>query len=1262
MIIFQMTKSINLIGCNSNCSFSKTVGGKDSANGFRPRLLSPTAGNNLKCTHLIYIFFAFLFSSCNTVPDSIPFPKKELSYAKPVSIPMVFAPEKKLTWDTVKQGGVKSVIKKLDINTLPSASNDSNGFRPFAQAPEEVQFDFNKLPEASCNLADLTSIPLQFKTTVLAPPTIMKALPPASKKGKAIAIFDFSTIQNLQVKFITYLLKDADGLMWIATDKGLYRYDGEYLKVYIPGPLTNFISGMSQDNKGNIWFTQFGSIGMINPHIGTIQYSKKIGSTGNNLSKIFKDETGLLWVYNHSARAVSIIDPETLSFKNLDKKAGLSDSSSFEILQDLNKNIWISTNTGGVNIINLKAGKIKYLTKANGLSSDTLSAIAMDKSGKVWISEATGKLNAVDVKRGIIKHYKPFKENSNSFTFYLTIDYKGRLWKGGSDGLEIIDPQNAVHKFLNKNDGLAGRTVLSCTPDNNRMWIATNEGLNLIDQNAETIHPMATTNIVCMMNDEVDNLWVGTTAGIKIINFKNNSIKSLDKSNGLGHEFVQSFTKYHHQMLVATNGGMDIIDPMKKTIEHTGKNSGLASDSIYTMFKDDGGNTWLTGPTSGINIIDSSRKIIRNVSVKGGLSDNNVIDARQDQDGMIWLSTAFGGVNVIDMQNGTVKYLNNLPGLKDTCNRILLLDQYGRIWIGTDKGIYVADKKLGTITTISTKEGLSNNNIVSLLEYKDGVIAATNNKVNIITAPPPSGAIANAAGKEWKIAVLDKSEGLAKETSSWNVDCITKTGQYLWGDKGITVINEIKPNSDSVSTYITGMNVMTNPQHFANKLAAIEKDTLWTADSFYVKGQKPVLYGYAANNKFTWDSVSGPYNMPVNLQIPYNNNYIQFQFVQAHLGRQDTTWYTYILEGVDKNWSSITSNTATENYLNLSPGNYTFRVSSKGLSGKWSTPAAFNFTISPPWYKTWWAYTLWALIVIGLLRAYIVYRSRKLQEENKVLEEKVEQRTKQLQQSLEDLKATQTQLVQSEKMASLGELTAGIAHEIQNPLNFINNFSEVNAELITEMKQEIEKGNFEDAITIANDIETNEQKIVFHGKRADVIVKGMLQHSRSSSGLKEPTDINELADEYLRLSYHGLRAKDKSFNATMKTDFDPSIEKIKVIPQDIGRVILNLLTNAFYVVNEKKQLNISGYEPTVSISTKRVDGKVEIRVSDNGNGIPPKVLDKIFQPFFTTKPTGQGTGLGLSLSYDVVTQGHGGILKVETREGEGTTFIIILQA
>ena len=268
---------------------------------------------------------------------------------------------------------------------------------------------------------------------------------------------------------------------------------------------------------------------------------------------------------------------------------------------------------------------------------------------------------------------------------------------------------------------------------------------------------------------------------------------------------------------------------------------------------------------------------------------------------------------------------------------------------------------------------------------------------------------------------------------------------------------------------------------------------------------------------------------------------------------------------------------------------------------------------------------------------------------------------KRIEKAYAELKSTQAQLIQSEKMASLGELTAGIAHEIQNPLNFVNNFSEVSVELIEELKSEKAKPKSErdDLLEeeLLNDIAQNLEKINHHGKRADGIVKGMLQHSRSSTSTKEPTDINKLADEYLRLSYHGIRAKDNSFNATLKTDFDESIGTINIIPQDIGRVILNLMTNAFYAVDEKKKQRTPGYEPTVSVSTKKVGDKVLISVTDNGNGIPEAIKEKIFQPFFTTKPTGQGTGLGLSLSYDIV-KAHGGELKVETIEGEGTIFII----
>jgi signal transduction histidine kinase len=295
--------------------------------------------------------------------------------------------------------------------------------------------------------------------------------------------------------------------------------------------------------------------------------------------------------------------------------------------------------------------------------------------------------------------------------------------------------------------------------------------------------------------------------------------------------------------------------------------------------------------------------------------------------------------------------------------------------------------------------------------------------------------------------------------------------------------------------------------------------------------------------------------------------------------------------------------------------------------------------------------------------AYRRYNDLKIAEAHVVQAEldmvQLQSEKKRAENALKELKSTQSQLIQSEKMASLGELTAGIAHEIQNPLNFVNNFSEVNGELLVELKKELEKNNFDEVKSILDDITVNEAKINYHGKRADAIVKGMLEHSRTSSGQKEPTDINALADEFLRLAYYGLRAKDKSFNANFKIDPDENLQKVRVIPQEIGRVLLNMINNAFYAVAERAKHQEIGYKPAVSVSTLKLGDKIEIRIRDNGTGIPQNVLDKIFQPFFTTKSAGKGTGLGLSMSYDII-KAHGGQIKVETREGKGTDFIILL--
>jgi signal transduction histidine kinase len=421
--------------------------------------------------------------------------------------------------------------------------------------------------------------------------------------------------------------------------------------------------------------------------------------------------------------------------------------------------------------------------------------------------------------------------------------------------------------------------------------------------------------------------------------------------------------------------------------------------------------------------------------------------------------------------------------------------------------------------------------------------------------------------------------------------------------------------------------------------------------------------------------------------VPYKNNSLRVTYAATSYDNPSANQYQYFLEGFDKDWSNWTAETKKD-YTNLPEGSYQFHVRAKNIYKHISREATYSFEVLPPWWRTWWAYALYAISFIAIVGLIIRWRISTIHKEKKMLENKVAQRTAELKTekekveiTLAELKSTQAQLIQSEKMASLGELTAGIAHEIQNPLNFVNNFSEVSNEMLDEMKTELATGNQQLATGIANDVKQNLEKILYHGKRADAIVKGMLQHSRASTGKKEPTDINALADEYLRLSYHGMRAKDKNFNATIKTDFDNSIGKINVVPQDIGRVLLNLFNNAFYACAERSRSAVTQnastgsagqqYKPTVSVCTKRInspsgDGGIEIRVADNGIGIPQKVVDKIFQPFFTTKPTGQGTGLGLSLSYDII-KAHGGEIsiripseKVETKEYEGAEFIVQL--
>lgn len=424
--------------------------------------------------------------------------------------------------------------------------------------------------------------------------------------------------------------------------------------------------------------------------------------------------------------------------------------------------------------------------------------------------------------------------------------------------------------------------------------------------------------------------------------------------------------------------------------------------------------------------------------------------------------------------------------------------------------------------------------------------------------------------------------------------------------------------------------------------------------------------------------VFGGVSLAAPLRLPFARNSLHFEFAAPTYGDEAGTVYQYRLEGADKDWSGWGRQTEA-NYNNLGPGAYQLRVQARTSDGRLSEEGAFSFTILPPWYRTWWAYGVYVLLLAAALyaAARLLRRRVEAREQAKAALREAELRAdaaaaqaKSLQaenEAYQRLKATQEQLLVQEKLASLGALTAGIAHEIKNPLNFVNNFADLSVELMDELREDIEKHkaaipakDYENIEALLDDLSGNARKINEHGKRADGIVRSMLLHSRGQAGERQPTDINAMLDEYVNLTYHGMRAQDSSFNVTIERELASDAGTVDAIPQDLSRVFLNLLNNACYAVNDKARKNGAGFVPRLRVKSINLGDAVEARIRDNGLGIPAEVRDKIFNPFFTTKPTGQGTGLGLSISHDIVVQEHGGQLEVETEPGEYTEFIVRL--
>jgi signal transduction histidine kinase/ligand-binding sensor domain-containing protein len=1223
-------------------------------------------------TDLIYkppviLFVCLFFSGCWLSHHPIPLPANESEYAKPVLKTFKFTTPTKFKWNNVPSDSIHpGKISPFDFTNLEAMPFYSNGFHPLPNPPVPKAFHYNNLPDTILNLDAIASQPLVFKTTVLGAPKQVTLGLPKIKAESYFTSFQYSTEQGIPSQHVVATLHAKNGSLWIATNEGISVLSGQILEI-LPANYGDIFE-MAEDGQGLVWVrTRENGVYVINRKEG-IQKQAPIPFGVD----VRIDKKGFIWVASLSD-GIYLISPDQKTFKHITNKNGLSSSQIARTFEDGNGRIWISNLDKGIDILDPSLKKIKRLGKAQGLGNGIPSCLFENKQGDMCIALISGGIDLINIQNETIRHLDSVQGIHRSFIFSMQEDDKNNLWiETDSSGLYLLNKNFDSVAHILEQDGLAGNSCNFLDMDNeNRMFVSTrNGGINIFPPADQVAHHISKkdgligNDVWGLMEDSKQRIWIGTHSGLNIITADRKKILQY-QPGGLGKSRVDPFlqTAPDEFMTAGPGGGVGlfIINESKKTIENIGLKQGLPSVQLYNLFQDSQGLIWIGTTDPFIIVFDPKSRSIRYLNLPAGTIRNTVSQIIEDAPGIYLIAMYGTGILRLDMNDSTISSCTSKEGLSDNEIISLIKDKKNRIWAASEKGINLLDLKKETNTVFSQTSGLPAKGIYSFLQKDGRIYAGTGRGLSEIQENETGGSQRDEPS--WNLQTFGKPQGFPFLDFNARACTITGSGQCWWGIvEGITTLETSVFLKDSTPepVQVSGIDILGKAQYFIDPELIKDADTVWTdnRDSFYLNGS----FGKINTDRdkgIKWDSLNAN-NLPVNLSLPPERNYLRFHFSNILPQYEGEYKYMYILDGVDEKWSTVTDQPFSENYNNISPGYYNFRVSVKKDNGAWSEPSSFHLRIRPPWWFSWWAELIYFLIFVGLLRLWVNYRSRWLLNENAKLEQKVTERTAELSTSLENLRQAQGQLIQAEKMASLGELTAGIAHEIQNPLNFVNNFSEVNTELIEDMNKALDDGDIPEVKGILKDVEMNMGKITFHGKRADAIVKGMLLHSRASSGQKIPTDVNALADEYLRLSYHGLRAKDKSFNAQFEMDFDKTLQPIMLVQQNIGRVLLNLFNNSFYSVTEKKKQFPDGYQPSVSVSTKRNNGMVEIRIRDNGQGIPKKVIDKIYQPFFTTKPAGQGTGLGLSLSYDIITKEHGGKINVTTKENEFTEFIIEL--
>ena len=1063
------------------------------------------------------------------------------------------------------------------------------------------------------------------------------------------------------------LMQSRDGYLWFGTQEGLVRFDG-------------------------LRFTVFDRTNAREMKSSWIRF-------------LLEDEDGGIWI-SYPTRGTGAARVKDGILRGFSTKDGLRNDNVDFVYRTRDSSKWFIHGAWG--ITRYKNGAMTTFGHAEGLPSDTVFAVSDDAKGNLWFATPQGivrydqkSYTLFSTSNGLPKNRVWWINNRGSCIFE---DSRNNIWMATNDGL--VQFNNGTMKTITKADGLLDNRARNVLEDSHgTLWIVTNEGINSFSNGTIKSYkpPIPFEAVNSALMDKDDDIWLATEHGLW--RFREGTYDHFGREGGMSDESCASvFVDAEGSVWFGNNS--DGLHRLREGKFVTfGKERGIKDDVISCVFEDSRGNLWLGSVSGGIAKLSGGSTTV--YDEKNGLT-RNIKGVAEAPDGTIWF-VATDGLHTL--RNGKIARVSTGAGLDSSdlralffrssgelivadsrfvCRQkdnrfekvflgkvsddrvtggisIVIEDAEANLWIGTfNDGLYRYGHD--TLTHFTASQGFTgvrvfavipdHNGTIWIGTAEDGVYRFRDGK--FIQYSPENG-------------LFDYSAASIIEDDSGSMWFANNKGIYRIKKQALEDFAAGKTTSYSFDSYGTadGMksretNVIGRPSIWKMKDGRIVVPTV--AGAAIVDPAKIRLNTIPPRvvlERFSADNLSR--NLNLEIALPPGTGNLEFQYVGLSFIGSDHVQYRYKLEGYENDWVNP-GNRNVAYYTHLGPGSYTFRVKAANADGVWdSTGASVFFSIKPHFYESglFYALALLGFLVVG--PSIYFMRVKQLKARETELAVLVDSRTVELRGAINNLKETQNQLVLSEKMASLGQLTAGIAHEIKNPLNFITNFAALSGDLTRDLRHElaaesdhVEKARAVEIEGILKDLEQNVNKINEHGKRADSIVRGMLLHSRGKSGERLETDLNALLAEYTNLAYHGMRAQDHTFNVKLETEFDPSIGKVNVVPQDLSRAFLNIVNNACYAANDRRKTATNGFNPVVRVSARNLQDSIEIRVRDNGNGIPQSILEKIFNPFFTTKPAGAGTGLGLSLSYDIITQEHKGYIKVDTKEGEYTEFIIVI--